>query len=81
VAATADCWVEARASSIKGKVISAMTLRAGQHESFRAPVWLRLGNPPAVRVTAGTAALELPSDGPGNLILTVHSHLTGGTRR
>jgi hypothetical protein len=74
VAATADCWVEARAGSVKGKAISVMILRAGQHESFRAPVWLRLGNPTAVRVTAGTTALELPSDGPGNLILTVRSH-------
>jgi Domain of unknown function (DUF4115) len=67
VAALTNCWVEARASA-NGKILSQQTLDAGKSETFLAPVWLRFGNPSAVKVTAGTISLQLPV-GPGNLVV------------
>ena len=67
VAATTNCWVEARASA-NGKILSVQTLDAGKSETFPAPVWLRFGNPAAVKVTAGTIPLQLPV-GPGDLVV------------
>jgi hypothetical protein len=66
--ASGDCWVEARPSA-NGKILSAVILIAGHKEAFMSPVWLRLGNPPNVQVTAGRMLLQVPSNGPGDPIV------------
>jgi hypothetical protein len=68
VAATGDCWVEARPQA-GGPVLSVLTLSAGQSETFPAPVWLRLGDPDTVSVTAGSLVLQKPTDGSGDVIV------------
>ncbi len=68
VSALKDCWVEAKTKA-GGTTLSAKTLGAGRAETFAAPVWLRFGDPTSVRVTAGATALELPTQGPGDLVV------------
>jgi hypothetical protein len=53
------CWIQARTTA-NGPVLADVILRAGQTTSFASPVWLRLGDPTNVRVTAGTTSLPLP---------------------
>lgn len=68
VAATRACWVEARAGA-GGPVSHVGTLQAGQSLTLASPVWIRMGNPANLRVTAGGTPLQLPV-GPGDLVVT-----------
>jgi hypothetical protein len=55
-----QCWIQARTKA-NGPILADVILRAGQARSFVSPVWLRLGDPTNVRVTAGTTSLPLPA--------------------
>lgn len=68
VTAIDRCWVEARPDA-GGPVLSDNLLTTGQTETFTAPVWLRFGDPTHVRATVGTTQLQLPDQGPGDLVL------------
>jgi hypothetical protein len=68
VHASGDCWVEAKPSAT-GTAVSTVNLTAGQTESFMSPIWLRFGNPTQVTVTADHMRLQLPSEGPGDLLV------------
>jgi Domain of unknown function (DUF4115) len=67
VVASNPCWVEVRAAA-SGPVTQVTTLQAGHGLSLPSPLWMRLGNPANVHVTAGTTALQLPV-GPGDLVI------------
>jgi hypothetical protein len=67
VVASNPCWIEVRTSA-GGPVTRVTTVQAGQTLSLSSPLWMRLGNPANVHVTAGTTALDLPS-GPGDLVI------------
>jgi hypothetical protein len=67
VVASNPCWVEVRATA-GGPVTQVTTLQAGHMLSLPSPLWMRLGNPANVQVTAGTTALQLPV-GPGDLVI------------
>jgi hypothetical protein len=67
VVASNSCWIEVRATA-DGPITRVTTLQAGQALSLPSPLWMRLGNPANVHVTAGTTALRLPS-GPGDLVI------------
>lgn len=71
VSAQGPCWVEANQSNAQGAVIFAATLAPGQSQTFRAPVFIRLGAPSAVTVTVnGTSLPALVTGGaPWNLDL------------
>lgn len=50
-AARGDCWLQVRRDGPQGVTLFSGTLTKGQAESFKSKVlWLRLGNPPAVRL-------------------------------
>jgi hypothetical protein len=68
VDANGDCWVEARPQA-GGTILSQVILSPGQSEAFTAPIWLRFGNPTVVKVTAGTTVLNVPSNGPVDLVV------------
>ncbi len=68
VSAQQDCWVEVKTSA-NGRVLFEQTLGPGQRKSWRSPVWIRFGNPSVVDVTAESRRLQLPTDGPGDLIV------------
>ena len=67
VVASNPCWIEVRATA-GGPITQVTTLQAGQTLSLPSPLWMRLGNPANVQVTAGTTALQLPI-GPGDLVI------------
>ena len=67
VVASNPCWVEVRAAA-SGPITHVATLQAGHGLSLPSPLWMRLGNPANVQVTAGTTALQLPV-GPGDLVI------------
>ena len=67
VVASNPCWIEVRTTR-QGPVTRVTTLQAGQALTLATPLWIRLGNPANVHVTAGTTALRLPS-GPGDLVI------------
>jgi hypothetical protein len=67
VVASNPCWIEVRARA-GGPITRVTTLQAGQTLSLPTPLWMRLGNPANVHVTAGTAALQVPV-GPGDLVI------------
>jgi hypothetical protein len=67
VVASNACWVEVRATA-GGPITQVTTLQAGQTLSLPSPLWMRLGNPANVHVTAGTTDLRLPI-GPGDLVI------------
>jgi hypothetical protein len=67
VVASNSCWIEVRTIA-HGPITQVTTLQAGQVLSLPSPLWIRLGNPANVHVTAGTTELQLPS-GPGDLII------------
>jgi hypothetical protein len=60
VVALSRCWIEARVAA-GGTILTNAILQAGQATTFSAPIWLRLGDPTNVRVTAGGTALQLPA--------------------
>src|SRR5437868_10202215 len=60
VVASNPCWIEVRATA-GGPITQVTTLQAGQTLSLPSPLWMRLGNPANVHVTAGTTALQLPT--------------------
>jgi hypothetical protein len=68
VVASNPCWIEVRPAR-GGPVTQVTTLQAGQTLSLSSPLWMRLGNPGNVHVTAGTTDLQLPI-GPGDLVIT-----------
>jgi transcriptional regulator with XRE-family HTH domain len=50
-AARGDCWLQVRRNGPQGVTLYSGTLTRGQAEAFKGKVlWLRLGNPPAVRI-------------------------------
>ena len=59
VAAIRACWIEVRPSA-NGPVTTIETLPAGQTLNLSSPVWIRLGDPTNVQVSAGTTRLQLP---------------------
>ncbi len=65
-AADGDCWLEVRAASAGGRVLYSGTLEQGATKVFRGRVlWLRLGNPPALRIrVGGTKVPRIPDTGP-----------------
>jgi hypothetical protein len=67
VTASNPCWIEVRATA-HGPITRVTTLQAGQTLSLPSPLWMRMGNPANVHVTAGTTELRLP-DGPGDLVI------------
>jgi hypothetical protein len=67
VVASNPCWIEIRATT-GGAISQVTTLQAGQTLWLRSPLWMRLGNPANVHVTAGTTTLQLPF-GPGDLVI------------
>jgi hypothetical protein len=67
VVASNPCWVEVRAAA-GGPITQVTTLQAGQELALPSPLWMRLGNPANVHVSAGTTALQLPI-GPGDLVI------------
>ncbi len=67
VVASNPCWVEVRLAA-SGPITHVTTLQAGHGLSLPSPLWMRLGNPANVQVTAGTTALQLPV-GPGDLVI------------
>jgi hypothetical protein len=67
VVASNPCWIEVRATA-GGPITQVTTLQAGQTLSLPSPLWMRMGNPANVHVTAGTTALQLPI-GPGDLVI------------
>lgn len=58
--ATGPCWVEARSGDTTGPVVYTATMQAGATQSLTGPVWIRLGNPTAVKVTAGGTTVSPP---------------------
>lgn len=58
--ATGPCWVEARSGDTTGPVVYTATMQAGATQSLTGPVWIRLGNPTAVKVTAGGTTVTPP---------------------
>lgn len=68
LAASGGCYVEARPDQA-GKTTYQATLTAGQSHTFTAPVWLRLGNPTKITARSGETVLQLPADGPGDLVI------------
>ncbi len=60
LSASGRCWVEVRAGSSTGPVVHETTLVAGQVERLTGPVWVRLGNPTAVRIEVGSTTLTPP---------------------
>jgi hypothetical protein len=67
VVAANPCWIEVRPAA-GGPITQSTILQAGQTLSFPSPLWMRLGNPANVSVTAGTTVLQLPI-GPGDLVV------------
>lgn len=64
------CWMEVRRGNQDGPVLFKGVVSSGQHRDLTGPVWVRLGNPPAVAVLVGGAPLTEPSlsrDNPYNL--------------
>jgi hypothetical protein len=50
-AARGDCWVQVRRDGPQGVTLFSGTLTRGEAKSFKGKIlWLRLGNPPAVRL-------------------------------
>jgi len=70
-AAGASCWLEVRRDDAQGPVLYRGTLAAGSSKQFREKtVWLKIGNPGALVVSAG--GKQLPAlEGVGPLIVTV----------
>lgn len=60
VSASGRCWVEVRSADASGPVVHESTLVAGDTLRLTGPVWIRLGNPTAVRITAGSTTLTPP---------------------
>jgi cytoskeleton protein RodZ len=53
-ASDGDCWLEVRMSSSAGRLVYSGTLQEGGTKVFRGKaLWLRLGNPPALRIRVG----------------------------
>jgi hypothetical protein len=67
VVASNPCWIEVRATA-GGPITQVTTLQAGHALSLPSPLWMRLGNPANVHVTAGTTTLQLPI-GTGDLVI------------
>jgi exo-beta-1,3-glucanase (GH17 family) len=67
VVASNPCWIEVRAA-VGGPITRVTTLQAGQTLSILSSLWMRMGNPTNVHVTAGATTLQLP-DGPGDLVV------------
>jgi hypothetical protein len=62
------CWIEAKTAA-NGRVLFEQTLRPGERESWRTPVWIRFGNPSVVDAIAESRPIQLPTEGPGDLIV------------
>jgi hypothetical protein len=74
VTAHGPCWVEVRAGSPAGQVVTEETLEAGQQARVTGPAWIRLGDPPNAAVTVDGTPTTVPgakSGVPLNLDFTV----------
>jgi|SRR5579875_556663 len=74
VTAKGPCWVEVRAGSPAGQVVTEETLAAGQQAKVTGPAWIRLGDPPNASVTVDGTPTTVPgaqSGVPLNLDFTV----------
>lgn len=58
---SAACWMEVRHGNQTGPLLFEGVLQAGQHKDLNGPVWVRLGNPPAVAVLINGSPLSNPS--------------------
>lgn len=67
------CWVEVKGGGPSGPLLFVGTLQAGQHYSFDAPAWARLGDPPQVSVRSGANALKPPGLAEGSPLDLVFS--------
>jgi cytoskeletal protein RodZ len=66
-AAEGDCWLEVRRGDAGGRVLFAATLKEGATKVFQGKtIWLRIGNPPALRINVGGTKIP-PIDETGPL--------------
>ncbi len=76
VAARGACWLEIRRGSATGALLYENTLQQSQRLPVKltsGPVWLAIGNPPALDVRlGGKLARGLPSQPGGSVLLTRH---------
>jgi cytoskeleton protein RodZ len=62
-AASADCWLEVRVGSSSGTVLFSSTLQKGATKTFHGKtLWLRLGNPGALRIRVGGTRMQPITD-------------------
>jgi hypothetical protein len=68
------CWYEARLGSPTGRLLGEQTLAIAQSARLHGKrIWLRLGNPSAVRLRLNGHALRLPATAdPVDLLVTAH---------
>lgn len=66
-----DCWIQVRRDDDAGVVLFSGTLAKGERKSFKGAVlWLRMGNPSAVRLTIeGTKAKAIDEVDPVDVII------------
>jgi hypothetical protein len=60
VTASGPCWVEVRAGSSAGQVVTEQTLQAGQAVKVTGPAWIRLGDPPYAKVSVDGSPTTVP---------------------
>jgi hypothetical protein len=58
--ASGPCWVQIRSGGATGTVLYSQTMQAGQTESASGPLWMRLGNPTAVKVSVDGVTVSPP---------------------
>jgi RodZ C-terminal domain len=74
VTAKGPCWVEVRAGSPKGQVVTEQTLQTGEKVQVTGPAWIRLGDPPYAKVSVDGSPTTVPGSQYGiplNLDFTV----------
>jgi len=74
VKVTGPCWVEVRAGSPAGQVVTEETLQTGQSATVTGPAWIRLGDPPNASVLVDGTPTTVPGSKfgvPLNLDFTV----------
>jgi hypothetical protein len=65
VSANGPCWIEVRAGSPRGQVVYEGILDAGQRSSVTGPAWMRLGDPPHVKVSVNGTQMAVPGANQG----------------
>jgi len=74
VTAKGPCWVEVRAGSPQGQVVTEQTLETDNQVKVTGPAWIRLGDPPYAKVSVDGSPTTVPGSQYGvplNLDFTV----------